>query len=135
MGEWFYGQNCRGTAGLLEFLGPQSRASSRHQGVFPVSWFPLFRKSMSNPRSGKNYGSYEPMNNFTPRAQQALALARKEADRLNHNFVGTEHLLLGLISLGQGVAVTVLRKLGVDLERTREEVEKQVIGLSWKAPF
>jgi len=45
------------------------------------------------------------MNNFTPRAQQVLALARKEADRFNHNYVGTEHLLLGLIKLGQGVAV------------------------------
>ena len=44
------------------------------------------------------------MNNFTPRAQQVLALARKEADRFNHNYVGTEHLLLGLIKLGQGVA-------------------------------
>ena len=42
------------------------------------------------------------MNNFTPRAQQVLALARKEADRFNHNYVGTEHLLLGLIKLGQG---------------------------------
>ena len=41
------------------------------------------------------------MSNFTPRAQQVLALARKEADRFNHNFVGTEHLLLGLIKLGQ----------------------------------
>src|SRR5688572_11774649 len=50
-----------------------------------------------------------PMNNFTPRAQQVLALARKEADRFNHNYVGTEHLLLGLIKLGQGVAVNVLR--------------------------
>ena len=39
--------------------------------------------------------SDEAMNNFTPRAQQVLALARKEADRFNHNFVGTEHLLLG----------------------------------------
>ncbi len=45
--------------------------------------------------------SEESMNNFTPRAQQVLALARKEADRFNHNFVGTEHLLLGLIKLGQ----------------------------------
>ena len=44
------------------------------------------------------------MNNFTPRAQQVLALARKEADRFHHNYVGTEHLLLGLIKLGQGVA-------------------------------
>src|SRR5213079_1509602 len=66
------------------------------------------------------------MNNFTPRAQQVLALARKEADRFNHNYVGTEHLLLGLIKLGQGVAVNVLQKMGLDLVTVRMEVEKQV---------
>ena len=65
-------------------------------------------------------------NNFTPRAQQVLQLARKEADRFNHNYVGTEHVLLGLIKLGQGVAVNVLQKLGLDLETVRMEVEKQV---------
>src|SRR6186713_2776225 len=70
--------------------------------------------------------SEEAMNNFTPRAQQVLALARKEADRFNHNFVGTEHLLLGLIKLGQGVAVNVLQKIGLDLETVRMEVEKLV---------
>jgi ATP-dependent Clp protease ATP-binding subunit ClpC len=70
--------------------------------------------------------SEESMSNFTPRAQQVLALARKEADRFNHNFVGTEHLLLGLIKLGQGVAVNVLQKMGLDLESVRMEVEKQV---------
>ena len=68
----------------------------------------------------------EPMNNFTPRAQQVLALARKEADRFHHNYVGTEHLLLGLIKLGQGVAVSVLQKMGLDLETVRNAVEKQV---------
>ena len=66
------------------------------------------------------------MNNFTPRAQQVLALARKEADRFNHNYVGTEHILLGLIKLGQGVAVSVLQNMGLDLETVRIEVEKQV---------
>ena len=66
------------------------------------------------------------MNNFTPRAQQVLALARKEADRFNHNYVGTEHLLLGLIKLGQGVAVNVLQKMGLDLDTVRMEVEKHV---------
>ncbi len=66
------------------------------------------------------------MNNFTPRAQQVLALARKEADRFNHNYVGTEHLLLGLIKLGQGVAVNVLQKMGLDMETVRSEIEKQV---------
>src|SRR3989338_6843952 len=66
------------------------------------------------------------MNNFTPRAQQVLALARKEADRFNHNYVGTEHLLLGIIKLGQGVAVSVLNRLNIELETVRMEVEKQV---------
>ncbi|MBS0632248.1 MAG: ATP-dependent Clp protease ATP-binding subunit [Verrucomicrobia bacterium] len=70
--------------------------------------------------------SQEPMNNFTPRAQQVLALARKEADRFHHNYVGTEHILLGLIKLGQGVAVSVLQKMGLDLETVRSAVEKQV---------
>ena len=55
-----------------------------------------------------------------------LALARKEADRFSHSYVGTEHILLGLIKLGQGVAVNVLQKMGLDLETVRMEVEKQV---------
>ena len=66
------------------------------------------------------------MSNFTPRAQQVLALARKEADRFHHNYVGTEHLLLGLINLGQGVAVNVLQKMGLDLDTVRGAVEQQV---------
>lgn len=66
------------------------------------------------------------MNNLTPRAQQVLALARKEAERFHHNYVGTEHILLGLIQLGQGVAVNVLQKMGLDLETVRSTVEKQV---------
>lgn len=68
----------------------------------------------------------EPMNNFTPRSQQVLALARKEAASFHHNYVGTEHLLLGLIKLGQGVAVNVLQKMGLDLETVRKAIENQV---------
>ena len=68
----------------------------------------------------------EPLNNFTPRAQQVLTLSRKEADRFHHNYIGTEHLLLGLINLGQGVAVNVLQKMGLDLQTVRTAVEKQV---------
>ncbi len=66
------------------------------------------------------------MSNFTPRAQQVLALARKEADRFHHNYIGTEHLLLGLINLGQGVAVNVLQKMGLDLDTVRQAVDEQV---------
>ncbi len=64
--------------------------------------------------------------NFTPMAQQVLALARRQADRLNHNFVGTEHVLLGLIALGQGVATIVLLKQGLNLEEVRKSVERHI---------
>ena len=64
--------------------------------------------------------------NFTPRAQRVIQLARKEADHFNHPYVGTEHLLLGLIVLGEGVAVNVLTNIGVSLESVRMEVEKMV---------
>jgi ATP-dependent Clp protease ATP-binding subunit ClpC len=64
--------------------------------------------------------------NFTPRAQRVIQLARKEADRFNHPYVGTEHLLLGLIALGEGVAVNVLERMGISLEAVRMEVERAV---------
>src|SRR3974390_648487 len=66
------------------------------------------------------------LSNFTPRAQQVLALSRQEATRLNHNFVGTEHLLLGLVAFGQGTAVRVLNSMGIGLDTVRTEVERQV---------
>ena len=62
------------------------------------------------------------MQHLTPRAQQVLALARKESERLKHGYIGSAHLLLGLIRLGQGVAVNVLRKMGMSLENVREAV-------------
>ncbi|MEI6563294.1 MAG: ATP-dependent Clp protease ATP-binding subunit [bacterium] len=64
--------------------------------------------------------------NYTPRAKQVIQIARAEADRFNHSYVGTEHLLLGLVALGQGVAVTVLERMGISLESLRLEVEKVV---------
>ena len=64
---------------------------------------------------------------FTERAQRALLLAQEEARRLNYNFVGTEHLLLGLIREGDGIAAKALLSMGVSLEKVRAEVEK-VIG-------
>ena len=66
------------------------------------------------------------MNNFTPRAQQVLALARKEADRFHHNYVGTEHILLGLLREGEGVAARVLKSLEIDIERTRNEILREL---------
>ncbi len=64
--------------------------------------------------------------NYTPRAKQVIQIARTEADRFNHAYVGTEHLLLGLVALGQGVAVTVLERMGISLETLRLEIEKVV---------
>ncbi len=64
--------------------------------------------------------------NYTPRAQQVIQLARSEAERFNHSYVGTEHILLGLVALGSGVAVTVLDRMGVSLEALRLEVERSV---------
>ncbi len=81
---------------------------------------------MTTPAAGRERNATEDLANFTPRAQQVLTLARVEAVRFKHNFVGTEHLLLGLIRLGQGTAVTVLGRMGLDLEAVRLEVEKQV---------
>jgi ATP-dependent Clp protease ATP-binding subunit ClpC len=61
---------------------------------------------------------------FTERAQQVLVLAQEEAKRLNHNFIGTEHLLLGLVREGSGIAARALQNMDVDLNRVRQEVEQ-----------
>lgn len=63
---------------------------------------------------------------FTNRAKQVIKLAKKEAQRLNHNYLGTEHILLGLLKLGQGIAVNVLRNLNVDYDTVLAEVERLV---------
>jgi ATP-dependent Clp protease ATP-binding subunit ClpC len=63
---------------------------------------------------------------FTKRARRVLSLAQEEAQRLNHNYIGTEHLLLGLVREENGVAVRVLRELGVDPRQVRERVERTV---------
>ena len=63
---------------------------------------------------------------FTNRAKQVIKLAKKEAQKLNHNYLGTEHILLGLLKLGQGIAVNVLKNLGVDYETILAEVETVV---------
>ncbi len=63
---------------------------------------------------------------FTDRARKVMSIARQEAQRLNHEYIGTEHILLGLIQEGSGVAASVLKNLDVDLEKIRREVEKIV---------
>ena len=65
-------------------------------------------------------------NRFTERARKVLVLAKEEARRFNHDYIGTEHILLGLIREGEGVACAVLQNLGVDLERLKIEIEKLI---------
>ncbi|MCC7510826.1 MAG: ATP-dependent Clp protease ATP-binding subunit [Planctomycetes bacterium] len=78
---------------------------------------------------------------FTERARKVLGLARQEAQKFNHEYIGTEHILLGLILEGSGVAATVLRNMDVDLRKIRLEIEKlvqqgpQVMTAPSKLPF
>ncbi len=65
-------------------------------------------------------------NRFTERARKVLVLAKEEARRFNHDYIGTEHILLGLVREGEGVACAVLQNLGVDLDRVRREIEKLI---------
>src|SRR3989442_12141256 len=63
---------------------------------------------------------------FTERVRKVMYLAREEAARLQHDYIGTEHLLLGVIREGEGIAATVLNNLGLDLDRVRQEVENML---------
>jgi len=74
------------------------------------------------PKVAAGFQPVLPAKSFTPRATQVLALARKQAESMKHPFIGTEHLLLGLIQLDRGVAATVLIRSGLDLEATRRAV-------------
>jgi ATP-dependent Clp protease ATP-binding subunit ClpC len=65
---------------------------------------------------------------FTPRAKKVLELSLREAQQLGHNYIGTEHILLGLIREGSGVAAQVLVKLGADLNRARQQVVQLLHG-------
>src|SRR3989442_5274828 len=68
-------------------------------------------------------GGRSPFDRFNDRAKRVLALAQDEAIRFNHNYIGTEHLLLGLVREGEGVAARVLDSLGVELSKVRTAVE------------
>jgi ATP-dependent Clp protease ATP-binding subunit ClpC len=65
-------------------------------------------------------------NRFTERARKVILLSKEEAKRFNHDYIGTEHILLGLIREGEGVAAAVLQNLGLSLENIRQEVEKSI---------
>src|SRR5580765_7001414 len=83
-------------------------------------------RSVDMPSARAGNGRH-PMNDkfekFTERARKVLSLAQDEAQRFNHNYIGTEHLLLGLVREGDGVAAKVLANLGVELHKVRSAVE------------
>jgi ATP-dependent Clp protease ATP-binding subunit ClpA len=70
---------------------------------------------------------------FTDRARRVVVLAQEEARLLNHNYIGTEHILLGLIHEGEGVAAKALESLGISLEAVRNQVE-EIIGQGGSSP-
>ena len=93
------------------------------------------------PGCGAGYGPNRPggeesdemFKKFTDRARRVVVLAQEEARMLNHNYVGTEHILLGLIHEGEGVAAKALESLGISLDAVRQQVE-EIIGQGQQAP-
>lgn len=85
-----------------------------------MNWLKQFWGALTTPRKAPDASK------FSPATKHALIFARREAERFNHNFVGTEHLLLGIVALGQGRAVNVLKKSGLSLESIRSETERWV---------
>src|SRR4029077_14373746 len=81
-----------------------------------------FKGGKWRPNSARN----TMFDRFTDRARKVMSFARQEAERFNHDYIGTEHVLLGLVKEGSGVAANVLENLDVDLEKVRLEVEKLV---------
>jgi len=90
-----------------------------------MNWFKELRKALTPlPREEREFN--ERCNKLTPRAYRALRFAQHEPARLRHDSVGSEHILLGLIRLGSGVAANVLEKANCDLKAVRSFIEKQI---------
>src|SRR5690606_15453647 len=104
-------------AGALSWYGDRVDASSHYA-----------RRTLSGRE--EHEGMFE---RFTDRARRVVVLAQEEARMLNHNYIGTEHILLGLIQEGEGVAAKALESLGISLEGVRQQVE-EIIGQGQQAP-
>src|SRR4030095_15674615 len=83
--------------------------------------FPLWTE-----RSAQSEETRRMFKRFTERARRVIILAREEAERYHHEYLGTEHILLGILKDGGGIAITVLQKLGVDLKQLKQEVERNL---------
>ena len=93
-------------------------SDSRQGGTSMRSWLPARRHRARRPRASRATA----FERFTDRARQVVVLAHEEARTLDHGYIGTEHILLGLIREGSGVAALVLTGLGASLDRVREQV-------------
>src|ERR687898_462801 len=82
----------------------------------------MARRSLQRPSERNGRSVLDRFDKFTDRARKVLTLAQDEAQRFNHNYIGTEHLLLGLVREGEGVAARVLENLGVNLDKVRHQV-------------
>lgn len=98
--------------------GPEETRSDPLEGLAR-----LVHKFMMSGKGASPGSIGEPFDKFTKRARHALQLAQEEAQRLNHNYMGTEHLLLGLVREGEGIASQVLKSLGVESDAARNKVE------------
>ena len=87
--------------------------------LIQLNW-KLKKQPETGPETKKAIGNIP----FTPRAKKVLALSANEARNLGHSYAGTEHILLGLLREGEGIAARVLENLGVDLEEIRFEIMK-----------
>src|SRR5947209_5127945 len=99
---------------------------ARTGSVWPLSW----AGGQALLSSARRQAMFE---RFTDRSRRVVVLAQDEARRLDHNYIGTEHILLGLISEGEGVAAKALESLGISLDAVRQQVE-EIIGQGQQAP-
>ena len=111
-------------AWLVPRLRPSDRAATCAKEAPMRGWLPLAEKIRMATMRTQPKGMFQ---RFTDRARRAVHLAQEEARLLRHNYVGTEHLLLGLLYEGEGVAATALDSLGISLEAVRAQVE-EIIG-------
>src|SRR6202050_1206469 len=87
------------------------------------------RRNLPDPRCEESDDMFE---RFTDRARRVVVLAQEEARMLNHDYIGTEHILLGLVHEGQGMAAKALESLGISLEAVRQQVQ-EIVGRGQQA--
>ena len=109
---------------LAEYLKRQRVAGSEETGADAIEGLgQLVRKFFGGGKASAPGLASEAFSKFTRRAQRALQLSQEEAQRLHHNYIGTEHLLLGLVREDKGIAALVLKSQGVELDAVRTKVQ------------